>query len=122
MNCVDIDECTEVNRCDLEHSVCVNHDGGYKCQCHVGYKDQGFTDRQLGDRPFRVGPRFSNFVMVRSVLVRGSLAKIVTIRSKEVTNTVMTVSTSMNVTLGTTLVMSMPIVETLTDHMTANAK
>ena len=39
LNCVDIDECTEVNRCDLEHSVCVNHDGGYKCQCHVGYKD-----------------------------------------------------------------------------------
>lgn len=45
-----------------------------------------------------------------------------TIRSKEVTNTVMTVSTSMNVKQDTTLVMSMPIVETPTDHMIANAK
>ena len=61
-------------------------------------------------------------VLVRSVMVRGSLAKIMTIRSREATNMVMTVLTSMNVTLDTTLVTSMPIVETLTDHMIANAK
>ena len=55
-------------------------------------------------------------------MVCGFLAKIMTIRSREVTNMVMTVSTSMNVTVDTTLVTSMPIVETLTDHMIANAK
>ena len=95
---------------------------------------------KIRDSQTDIGPTISNFcwswtgpmfvlklskialVLVRSVMVRGSLAKIMTIRSREATNMVMTVLTSMNVTLDTTLVTSMPIVETLTDHMIANAK
>ena len=39
LECWDVDECRAINRCDVEHSVCINFDGGYKCQCNPGYKN-----------------------------------------------------------------------------------
>ena len=41
--CYDIDECdTETHRCD-ENALCINEEGGYKCQCNAGYLGDGFN-------------------------------------------------------------------------------
>uniref|UniRef100_K1QGK1 Fibrillin-2 n=1 Tax=Magallana gigas TaxID=29159 RepID=K1QGK1_MAGGI len=40
--CIDIDECaTNVDICVDSQSDCVNREGGYRCQCKAGYKNQG---------------------------------------------------------------------------------
>ncbi|CAD6188275.1 unnamed protein product [Caenorhabditis auriculariae] len=40
--CVDIDECMEDrHNCDPASSVCVNEDGGFRCDCAEGYEGKG---------------------------------------------------------------------------------
>ena len=39
---LDIDEC-EINNICSENGECINTSGSYFCDCHPGYKDDGFN-------------------------------------------------------------------------------
>jgi len=39
----DINECNHNNGGCWEHSMCINTDGGYRCECQHGFESQGST-------------------------------------------------------------------------------
>jgi Calcium-binding EGF domain len=48
-DCEDVDECLQTNPsvCKTPSEKCVNYDGGYACQCAVGYNDTNPSDGTL---------------------------------------------------------------------------